>query len=141
MNKNKQQKITRIILYIVLTIAMIACIYPLIFMFIAATRESGDIFLFPPPITFGSKFLKNLKNLQERIPIWHALFNSLKIAIIYTVINLLVCSMAAYAISKFNFKGKNIVFVIIMLTMMLPAHAKLVPLYRMMTTLNIQNTH
>lgn len=141
MRNSKQQKMTRIILYIVLTIGMIACVYPLFFMLIASTRVSGDIFLFPPPITFGDNFFENLKNLQERIPIWNALFNSFKIAILYTVINLLVCSMAAYSISKFNYKGRNIVFVIIMLTMMLPGHAKLVPLYRMMTTLNIQNTH
>ena len=49
--------------------------------------------------------------------------------------------MAAYSISKFNYKGRNIVFIIIMLTMMLPAHAKLVPLYRMMTALKLSNTH
>ena len=141
MINGKRQKITRIILYIVLSIGLIACVYPLFFMFVAATRVSGDIFLFPPPITFGDRFFENLKNLQERIPIWSALFNSFKIAIIYTAINLLVCSMAAYSISKFQYKGRNIVFVIIMLTMMLPAHAKLVPLYRMMTALKLSNTH
>ena len=98
-------------------------------------------------LNFTKKYLhgrfqrENLKNLQERIPIWSALFNSFKIAIIYTAINLLVCSMAAYSISKFNYKGRNIVFIIIMLTMMLPAHAKLVPLYRMMTALKLSNTH
>ena len=116
MINGKRQKITRIILYIVLSIGLIACVYPLFFMFVASTRVSGDIFLFPPPITFGDRFFENLKNLQERIPIWSALFNSFKIAIIYTAINLLVCSMAAYSISKFNYKGRNIVFIIIMLT-------------------------
>ena len=141
MIKGKRQKITRIILYIVLSIGLIACVYPLFFMFVASTRVSGDIFLFPPPITFGDRFFENLKNLQERIPIWSALFNSFKIAIVYTAINLLVCSMAAYSISKFNYKGRNIVFIIIMLTMMLPAHAKLVPLYRMMTALKLSETH
>lgn len=141
MINGKRQKITRIILYIVLSIGLIACVYPLFFMFVASTRVSGDIFLFPPPITFGDKFFENLKNLQDRIPIWSALFNSFKIAIIYTAINLLICSMAAYSISKFNYKGRNIVFIIIMLTMMLPAHAKLVPLYRMMTALKLSNTH
>ena len=141
MINGKRQKITRIILYIVLSIGLIACVYPLFFMFVASTRVSGDIFLFPPPITFGDRFFENLKNLQERIPIWSALFNSFKIAIIYTAINLLVCSMGAYSISKFNYKGRNIVFIIIMLTMMLPAHAKLVPLYRMMTALKLSNTH
>lgn len=141
MINGKRQKITRIILYIVLSIGLIACVYPLFFMFVAATRVSGDIFLFPPPITFGDRFFENLKNLQERIPIWSALFNSFKIAIIYTAINLLICSMAAYSISKFQYKGRNIVFAIIMLTMMLPAHAKLVPLYRMMTALKISETY
>ena len=141
MINGKRQKITRIILYIVLSIGLIACVYPLFFMFVAATRVSGDIFLFPPPITFGDRFFENLKNLQERIPIWSALFNSFKIAIIYTAINLLICSMAAYSISKFQYKGRNIVFVIIMLTMMLPAHAKLVPLYRMMTALKLSENY
>ena len=52
MINGKRQKITRIILYIVLSIGLIACVYPLFFMFVASTRVSGDIFLFPPPLTF-----------------------------------------------------------------------------------------
>lgn len=135
------KNIKTIVIYIFMSILALACIYPIIFMFIAGSHPSGNVVVFPPPFWFGDYFAKNLQSLQERIPIWNALFNSLKIAIVYTTFNLLVCSMAAYSLAKFKFKGRDIVFTIMMLALMIPIYTKLVPLYRMMNTLGINNTH
>ena len=135
------KNIRTILVYVFMAIFALACVYPIVFMFIAASHPSGNVVMFPPPFWFGDHFVKNLVSLQNRVPIWSALFNSIKIAVIFTALNLFVCSMAAYSLSKFRFKGRDVIFVILMLALMIPGNTKLVPLYRMMNTFGLNNTH
>ncbi|MEI0699835.1 hypothetical protein R4K92_13010 [Brachyspira intermedia] len=104
---DKKNKIITIILYVFLSIGAFFSIYPIYFMFVAATKSSGEIFMNTSPVFFGNYFFENLNSLSNRIPIWTALFNSLKVSIIFTVVNLLLCSLSGYAFAKFDFKGKN----------------------------------
>ena len=84
----KKIQYTTLILYLILSIGAFFSIYPIYFMFVAATKSSGEIFMNTPPIFFGNYFFKNLDALTNRIPIWTALFNSLKVSIIFTFLNL-----------------------------------------------------
>ena len=138
---DKKNKIITVILYVFLSIGAFLSIYPIYFMFVAATKSSGEIFMNTPPVFFGNYFFENLNSLSNRIPIWTALFNSLKVSIIFTVVNLLLCSLSGYAFAKFDFKGKNFLFTCVLLSMMIPVYSRLIPLYRMMTFANLQNTH
>lgn len=138
---NKKKEIVTIMLYLFLSIGAFFSIYPVYFMFVAATKSSGEIFMNTPPIFFSNYFFENLNSLNNRIPIWTALFNSIKVSIIFTVLNLLLCSLSGYAFAKFDFKGKNFLFTCVLLSMMIPVYSRLIPLYRMMTFANLQNTH
>ena len=129
------------LIYIFLLIGALMCLYPLVFMMIAATQASGDILSFPPPFTFGEFFTQNYESLHQRISIGTAFWNSTKIACISTMLNLFVSSTAGYGFAKFEFKFKNILFILVLITMMLPTYARLIPLYRMMNTLGLVNTH
>ena len=104
---NNRSKLITIILYAILSIGAFLSIYPVYFMFVAATKSSGEIFVNTPPVFFGNYFFENLQSLSNRIPIWTALFNSLKVSIIFTILNLLLCSLSGYAFAKFDFRGKN----------------------------------
>ena len=139
---NKFYKISgNTIIYSLLVLGALMSVYPIFFMIVAATQSSGDIFLFPPPTSLGSYFETNLRSLEQSIPIWAALFNSAKVALIFTILNLVLCSMAGYVFAKFEFRGKNILFICILLSMMIPSYSRLVPLYKMMNFLHLQNTH
>ena len=137
----KKIQYTTLILYLILSIGAFFSVYPIYFMFVAATKSSGEIFMNTPPIFFGNYFFKNLDALTNRIPIWTALFNSLKVSIIFTFLNLLLCSFSGYAFAKFEFRGKKLLFTCVLLSMMIPIYSMLIPLYRMMSFANLQNTH
>ena len=137
----KKIQYTTLILYLILSIGAFFSVYPIYFMFVAATKSSGEIFMNTPPIFFGNYFFKNLDALTNRIPIWTALFNSLKVSIIFTFLNLLLCSFSGYAFAKFEFRGKKLLFTCVLLSMMIPIYSRLIPLYRMMSFANLQNTH
>lgn len=89
----------------------------------------------PPKMTFGTNLLENFRALSERINIPRVMFNSLLVAVIFTVLSIIVYSMAGYALAKYQFKGKKIVFLLVMLTMMLPAQVTYIPRYMLMTKL------
>ncbi len=67
--------------------------------------------------------------------------NSLKISILSTIGTILVCSMAGYALAKLNFKGKGLLFSLMMAFMMIPEQATLVPRYIMIKEMGLYDTH
>lgn len=136
-----KKKIITVLIYTFLILGSLVFLYPVIFMFIASTHMSGDILLFPPPMKFGDYFLQNLDALLLEVPIFKALQNSFKVAVISTFLNLTISSMAGYALSKFRFKGRDLIFAILLATMMFPGGARLVPLYKTLTAMGLIDTH
>ncbi|MFD9628975.1 carbohydrate ABC transporter permease [Peribacillus muralis] len=128
-------------MYSILMIFLIISIFPFYWMFIGATNDSGKMFTNPPTLTPGDQFMKNFQNLNESINIPQVMFNSLFVSLIYVVAALAVCSLAAYAFAKYEFKGRNFVFTAFLLSMMIPYQATLIPLFRMMSELNLLNTY
>ena len=117
-NVIKKIKIRSIVSYTFLAVVGLLCIYPLIFMYVSTTHKSADILSYPPPFFFGDYFLDNLISLHERVNINGAFFNSLKIALVVTFLNLFFCSLAGYSFAKYDFKHKGFLFTIILVTMM-----------------------
>lgn len=128
-------------LYAVLIVFLLISIFPFYWMFVGSTNETGKMFTNPPTLSFGSQLLVNLQNLNESIGIYRVLFNSLFVSLSYVVLALLVCSLAAYALSKFNFRGRNLIFTVFMLSMMIPYQALVIPQFRLMAELNLLNTY
>lgn len=138
MRKSIGKKIT---MYVVLAIGALISLFPFYWAAIGATNESGKLFSKPPVLIPGAKLVENVKNLNEAIDIGRVMFNSLFVAIVYTVLSLLICSMAAYAFAKFRFRGRNIIFGIFLLSMMVPYHATIIPLFKMMANFGWLDTY
>lgn len=122
-------KMKRIFAYSVLIIASIISIFPFLWMIISATNKSVDVTkgrLLP-----GSHFLENFNNLLTTVDIVPALINSAKISISTTVLSLLIASLAGYGFEVFKSKAKDVVFNILLISMMIPFAALMVPLFRM----------
>ena len=122
-------KMKRIFAYTVLIIASIISIFPFLWMIISATNKSVDVTkgrLLP-----GSHFLENFNNLLDTVDIVPALINSAKISISTTVLSLLIASLAGYGFEVFKSKAKDVVFNILLISMMIPFAALMVPLFRM----------
>jgi lactose/L-arabinose transport system permease protein len=120
------------LLYAGLALGSLVSLFPFYWAVIAATNESGKVFAKPPVLLPGGKLLDNIMNLNEAIGIGRVMFNSLFVVTVYTLLSLLICTMAGYAFAKFHFMGRNLLFGIFLLSMMVPYHALVIPLFKMM---------
>ncbi|GIO87187.1 lactose ABC transporter permease [Paenibacillus faecis] len=120
--------------YLFLGIAALISVFPFIWMVVSATNPSVEVTkgtLIP-----GSYLLENLKNLFSTVDMWGALWNSAKISIVTTVLSLLVASAAGYGFEMYRSRSKDIVFNILLASMMIPFAAIMVPLFRMFAKLS-----
>ncbi|WP_338780821.1 carbohydrate ABC transporter permease [Metabacillus sp. FJAT-52054] len=137
-NRKLPQKIG---MYALLGVFLVISIFPFYWMFIGSTNESGKMFSNPPTLLPGTKLVENYQNLNSAIDISRVLFNSLFVSLLYVVSALIVCSLAAYALAKLDFKGKNLIFTAFLLSMMIPYQATLIPLFQMMSSAGWLNTY
>lgn len=127
--------------YVLLAIAVIFSLFPFYFMFIAATNSNREILSAPPGLTFGSHLMDNIATLNSKIDIGRVLFNSLFVSISFTVLTIVIASMAGYALVKYKFRGRNLLFGIIMITMMIPAESMYIPLFTLMNEIGWANSY
>lgn len=122
-------KLKRSFIYIFLTIMSVVSIFPFLWMIVSATNKSVDVTkgrLLP-----GSHLMENFRNLLDSVDLGTALMNSAKISISTTILAMLIASLAGYGFEVFRSKAKDIVFNILLLSMMIPFAALMVPLYQM----------
>ncbi|MFC0045261.1 carbohydrate ABC transporter permease [Metabacillus iocasae] len=128
-------------MYVLLGIFTIISIFPFYWMLVGATNHSSKMFTSPPTLIPGGEFMTNLTNLNDSIGIARVLFNSLVVSGLYVVAALAVCTTAAYALAKFEFKGRNAIFIVFLLSMMIPYQATIIPLFQLMSDLDLLNTY
>ena len=138
-NKKKSEKIDIITNLIVLFFAVIS-LFPLYWLVTSSFKNSSDVVKMPPdwfPKTFT---LSNYVDVFNNQPAFKWAYNSLFVALVSTFALIIVSALAAYAFSKLNFKGKKIIFVIFISSLMIPKEVMIVPLFRIIQDFNMVNT-
>ncbi|VDN46420.1 Lactose transport system permease protein LacG [Petrocella atlantisensis] len=125
--------------YCFLSIAAFISIFPFIWMIIGATNTATDIT--KGKMTFGGEALSNLSKLFEMVDMKTILLNSSKIALISTFLLLLFASLAGYGFEIYKSKNKERLYTILLLTMMVPFAALMIPLFRMFANMNLLDSH
>lgn len=124
--------------YIFLVIVSFISVFPFFWMISAATNKSIDVAR--GRIAFGAYALENLKKLFASQNVALGMKNSLINATVQTIIALLVCSLAGYGFELYHDKAKDKLFSVLLLAMMIPQVATLIPLFKMMSKLGFINT-
>ena len=124
--------------YIFLVIVSFISVFPFFWMISAATNKSIDVAR--GRIAFGGYALENLKKLFASQNVALGMKNSLINATVQTIIALLVCSLAGYGFELYHDKAKDKLFSVLLLAMMIPKVATLIPLFKMMSKLGFINT-
>ena len=135
----KKISIKKIVLYVALSIAALTFIYPFLWMIgasFAPMHEIGTMTLWPAHPTWA-----NFITMVDKIPIWRSLFNSLLVAAFTTSLVIVTGSVVGYALAKMRFKGKQLIFYIIVFTMSLPFQVTLIPNYITMVNLRMVDTY
>ena len=126
--------------YIFLIICSFISVFPLYWMIAAATNTSLNVAR--GSIVFGNQLLVNFANLKNAVQgtLWSSMGNSFLYSIVQTIFTLFVCSIAGYGFELYHDKGKDRLFGILLLAMMVPAVATMVPLYGLVSKAKLLNT-
>jgi ABC transporter, permease protein len=107
--------------------------FPFYWMFVLATHRSSAIHEFPPPLIPGDRFWDNFQKVTGTVNVLAAMMNTFIVASVVTFVVLFLDSVAAFAFSKFSFRGRGILFGIIMFTFLLPGQLSTIPLFLVMS--------
>lgn len=137
--KNKSMIQRRLIpTYIFLAIVSLISVFPFYWMIMAATNNYVDVS--KGKLTFGTYAAENFRNLISQQPLGLAMKNSFIYAISVTVICLFICSLAGYGFEIYHDKWKDRLFSVLLLAMMIPQVATMIPLFRMFSKAGLLNT-
>lgn len=125
----------RIIRHLLLLLGALLSIFPFYWMIVLSSHRSAAIFEFPPPLVPGDRFGENFTRVMDTVNVWAAMGNTVVVASTVTFLVLLIDSLAAFAFAKFTFRGKNVLFLLVMLTFLLPSQLATIPQFLMMTEL------
>ena len=124
--------------YIFLTVVALFSVFPLFWMITAATNTTQAVA--QGRLWFGSNLLENFKNLLNSSKLWGAMGNSFLFAVAQTLLSLLICSLAGFGFELYHDKGKDILFAVLLMAMMIPGVATMIPLFKMMNAMNLLST-
>lgn len=116
-------------------------VFPFVWMLFTSLKPETDIAQFPPRLLPGVWTLDNYVNVWNRIPFARLLLNSVLFAGGVTIISLFLDSMAAYALARLRFPGRNVVFIAILVALMLPFQVMFIPLYVTVHDLGLLDTY
>ncbi len=135
-------KVRRFFCYLILILIAISMLYPFFAMLNLSFVPNGEIFnqgggkLLYSPLTTD-----NYLSVFEKIPLWKYFINSLFVAVVTTAGQVLFASLAGYAFARLNFRFRNALFLLILITMLVPPQVNIIPLFFLMRQFHWINTY
>jgi multiple sugar transport system permease protein len=138
--KIKGRLASKIIIDIVMIVICLTILMPFLWTIATSLRLPQDSFKLPPQFIPTTFYITNYIHVFQVFPLFAFLFNSLTIAIITTVSQCLFTTMAGYAFARIDFKGRNIVFLLILSGIMIPSQSIIIPQFLFVRKLGLMDT-
>ncbi len=139
---NRVMKNWRVIAgYIILILIAISMLYPFFAMLNLSFVQNDAIFSQAGKVFYSGLTLDNYKNVFQEIPLSRYFFNSLVVAVITTIGQVLFASLAGYAFARMKFPFKNVIFLIVLITMLVPPQVNIIPLFFLMREMHLIDTY
>jgi len=139
--RGKNKAISRIIVYTVLIFMACIMLIPFVWMLSSSLKLEKDVFSFPIQWIPKKFYWENYKVIWEKVPLLTGFINSIKITVVVTVLQILTSTFAAYSFAKLKFKGRDIIFMIYILTISVPWQVYMVPQFIMMSKFGLTDSH
>ena len=130
-----------IVVYVLLFFGLLAMIGPFLWMLLGSFKEQSEFLRTPPTWFPANPTTENYSKLIDRLDFPRYFLNSILVAGVVTAANLVFAPMLGYALAKLRFRGKGLLMGLVLSTLMLPAAATLVPLFVLMSKLELVNTY
>jgi ABC-type glycerol-3-phosphate transport system permease component len=135
------QKLTNLVIFLALLVLSISNLYPLFYMFMNSIKSRTDYFINPFSVWDLKLTWDNYLTMISQFKILNLFKNSFIISFFTIILLLSIGVVASYAFSKLNFKGKNIIYLLVISTMFIPVQATIIPLYVFFSRLHLVNTY
>ncbi|WP_298845887.1 carbohydrate ABC transporter permease [Clostridium sp.] len=139
MKKRKKVSPVRILFYLILILYSVITLGPFLWSFIISLKPSSETNTLS--VNLSTLSFKNYKYIFENFPFTRWMLNSVFIALVCTIGNLVFNSMAGYALARINFPGKKTIFLAVLGMMMIPGQVVMVPTYMILSKLGWINTY
>ena len=139
--RNIRRKIAYIPLFIVLCFVAFLMVLPIFWVVASSFKEEPEIIKYPPTFLPHSFTWANYIKANERIDLPAYIKNSIIYSVGTTIPSLFVNTLAGYAFARYNFKGKNVIFILFLATMMIPFQVIMVPLFLEVHALGMYNNY
>ena len=137
----RQSRITRILLFALFVILAVVFFFPLYWMVISSLRPEGRIFVDAMQIIPNALSLDTYHSLFEQEPYGRWIINSITQTTGFAFTALILCTTGGYALAKFNFRFRNLLFILILVSQMIPFHLLIVSLFLMIIQLGMVETY
>lgn len=124
--------------YLLLAAGAVVMLGPLLWMLLASFKSLPEILTFPPTILPEHWGVENYRSVFDQADFVRYFFNSVVVVAITVASVLITSSLAGYAFAKFNFPGKNVLFVMVLATLMIPFQVRVIPLYILTSDLHLR---
>lgn len=131
----------RVAIYTVLVVAAFISLLPFGYVVSTSFKSTMALFAYPPDWLPDQPTLDNYRNLLNRYPFWRWLLNSFIVASSVTVVKLVFDSMAGYAFAKMRFPGRDALFLVVLISLMVPFASLLIPTFIIVRELGLLNTY
>ena len=125
----KMSKKSKVVLYILLTIVAVYFLAPFLYMLLTTFKTEGEAIAYPPSLFPKEWHFENYSEAWASQPFGTYFLNSVIVTVMTTLGTVLSSSLVAYGFARFKFKGKNILFMILLATMMIPWDVTMIPQY------------
>ncbi len=136
-----EKRIAKGMTYIILLAVCVIFLFPLAWAIVSSIKPENDIVTYPPRWIPEIMTLSNYTLVLEKYPYLKWGLNSIITAVLGTGLILILSSLASYAFGRFNFKGKKVLYAMIVAMLLIPIQAYMVPLFLLMSKMNMLNSY
>ena len=132
--------VASVLLYVAVTIGALVMFMPFAWMLLASLKDLGQIYQVPPNWIPNPFVFQNYVNAWTSVPFATGYINSAIVTVTVVVVNLLTCSMAAYAFARIEFPFRHTLFILFLATLMVPEQVTIIPLYIIIESVGLIDT-
>ncbi|EBR1431349.1 TPA: carbohydrate ABC transporter permease [Klebsiella pneumoniae] len=134
-----RQKIYQGVMYLFLVVIAFVSLFPFFWMVVSSTNTTADIN--QGKMSFGTALIDNFTKLSQVVDLPQIFWNTTKVSLLGTFLTLVIASLAGYGFEIYQSKLRDKVYNLLLLTMMIPFAALMIPLFSMMAKANLLDTH
>ena len=134
------KNISTIVTYTALVLGSVTMIFPFLWMLLTSFKTQSEAMAIPPKILPSSWELTNFFTALQSLPFTNLYLNTGLMILFRVICAVVFSSMAGYAFAKLNFPGKNLLFGLVLMQMMLPSQIFIIPQYQMLAKMGATNS-